>query len=62
MNDANDGWVDEKVLRPGQSSDRGDGRQPPDEEAVDDFCRVSAERVKQCLAREEVKGDGVWEY
>jgi hypothetical protein len=54
--------VDEKTLRPGQSGERGDGRQPPDEGEVEAFCKVTAERVKRALAREEVRGDGVWEY
>jgi hypothetical protein len=50
------------MLRPGQSKDAGDGRQPPDKAEMDVFCRVTAERVKSSLARQEVSGYGVWEY
>lgn len=49
-------------MRPGQNNKDEDGRQPPDRTQIEAFCKVTADRVKVALEREEVNGDGVWEY
>ncbi|KAJ4303036.1 hypothetical protein N0V90_001927 [Kalmusia sp. IMI 367209] len=51
--------LDKATLRPGQKTA---GTERPSADQFEAFAIITAKRVKKCLDREDVIGDGVWEY